>query len=136
MMISLSKNEKGSTVLLMTAVVMAAILTVVLTSSEIIRNGVISDKIQLDATKAYFAAEAGAEKLLWDVRFNNLTCNVSDCVNFSSPDSCDSTCSASNLSENLANNSSYRVIYDDVSNSKVKSIGRYLSVNRVVEISY
>ena len=64
------KNNNGSTLILMTVIIIAATLTVTLTVADIVRNGLIMDRTQLESTKAFFAAEAGAEKVLYEFRYN------------------------------------------------------------------
>jgi len=66
-MTSIIKNKKGS-VLLMTLLILSGILVVVLSASQIVDSGIKTGRIQSDSTKAYFAAEAGIEDVLWKVR--------------------------------------------------------------------
>ena len=62
------KNQKGSTIIMITLLVMASILTVSLSLSNVVINGLKSSLNQANATKAYFAAETGAERVLWEIR--------------------------------------------------------------------
>lgn len=62
------KSQSGSTAILMTVLILGAVLTSVLTTSEIMRVNLIIDRDQLNSTKAYFAAEAGAETVMYEFR--------------------------------------------------------------------
>lgn len=64
-------NKRGATVVLLTVLIMSSILTVALSLGSVVINGLKVSKDQANATQAYFAAEAGAEKFLWEVRKNN-----------------------------------------------------------------
>lgn len=63
-------NERG-TALFMTIMMLAGILTVSLGAANLIVPGLVMSRVQNYSTKAYFAAEAGAERVLWEVRKNN-----------------------------------------------------------------
>ena len=108
----LKRNNKGSTVVLLSVLVLSAILTIVLASSEVLSNGVMEDKLQLDSTKAYFAAEAGAERVLYEVRNTSLTCNNDECVAFGSPSSCGNCSNADKTQTLSANSTTYKVKYN------------------------
>lgn len=62
------KNQTGATAILITVLVLGAVMTSVLTTSEIMRVNLLIDRDQLHSTKAYFAAEAGAERVIYDIR--------------------------------------------------------------------
>jgi hypothetical protein len=61
-------NKRGATLLMITLLIMTSILTVGLSLGSVVINGLKVSKTQANATQAYFAAEAGAEKFLWEVR--------------------------------------------------------------------
>jgi len=145
--LKLSKNNQGSIALLMTMIVLTSILTIVLTASEIIRNGLVSDKTQLDSTKAYFAAEAAAERILWETRTNlpqfdvALTCSTGDCLHFSSNSapgvSCNPGCNTNNAISDTLSDYKYSIEYELVAgDTKLTCYGDYLGVRRAVEIRY
>ena len=66
MLKNITKNNQGSTMLLMTILVLASILTISLSLSAIVVNGLKMGVNQVHSTKAFFAAEAGAERILWE----------------------------------------------------------------------
>lgn len=61
-------NQKGATIIMITILVMTSILAVGLSLSNIVVNGLKASRTQANATQAYFAAEAGAERILWEIR--------------------------------------------------------------------
>lgn len=142
MMIDTS-NQKGNTIMLMTVVVLSAILTVVLTTSDIVRNGLVSDKVQLDSTKAYFTAEAAAERILWHVRYQvNFSCTPGQYVFFDSNSdtpistiSCHADCSLTNNIE-TASDYKYCIKYELPSYVKLTNYGEYKGSKRAVDIMY
>lgn len=116
------KNNNG-TALFMTLIILTSILTVSLAIADLVRQGVKISGVQGNSTIAYFAAEAGAERALWEARKNSYTLPSGD---------------QSNLFEgNLSNNSVYHVNYA-ISSSLVTftSIGVYFGVRRSVETSF
>lgn len=66
------KDKKGSTAIMMTVVLMGGMLFISLTVGQIIANGIISGRAQIHSTKAFFAAESGIERILWETRQNDL----------------------------------------------------------------
>lgn len=61
------------TALLMTILILNAIIVVSLAAAKLITGGVKMSGIQSRSTKAYFAAESGAERVLWEWRNNGWT---------------------------------------------------------------
>lgn len=143
MIIKFVNNQKGSAVLLMTVVVLSSVLAVVLASSEMIRGGLAIDRAQLDSTRAYFAAEAAAERVLWTVRndVSNLSsCDATNhCLHFDSSNAiiCDANCSATNSISPVLSEYQYYINYDDSGiETKLICYGFYDASSRAVEISY
>lgn len=135
--VSFKKDNRGSTVVLLSVLVLATVLTIVLASSEVLSNGLQEDKLQLDSTKAYFAAEAGAERLLYQVRNALLSCNDDECVNFST-NTCDGACDdADKIQILLTNSRTYKVRYNlDGFTNIFTSTGKCGTASRVVELRY
>ncbi len=75
------KNKKGGATIMITVMIMASILTVSMSLASVVINGLKVSSNQANATKAYFAAEAGVEQYLWEVRQNSfdptLSCSSS-----------------------------------------------------------
>ena len=134
-------GERGSTMLLVTILILASILVVILGSNDIIRNNLSGVKMQDNSTRAYFAAEAGAERILWEIRENSFSissCTSGDYICFNSSGeavNCGASCAID--SQTLANGAIYRLQYDNNSGTTIiKSFGLYGNEQRVVEISY
>ncbi len=68
----LIRNNRGSTAMFLAILVLAAMLVVVISANDIVLNGLKMTKERYDSTKAYFAAEAGAERILWEIRKNGI----------------------------------------------------------------
>jgi len=143
MIIKIINNQQGSTALLMSVVVLSSVLAVVLSASEVIRNCLVVNRVQLDSTRAYFASEAAAERILWTVR-NNISdlssCNaINHCAHFDAGNSiiCDANCSAVNSVSAVFPNYKYYIDYDSAGvGTKLICYGFYSSSSRAVEISY
>jgi len=57
--------------MLLTMFILAGMLIVAMSGSYIILLGIKASGIQAQSIKAYFAAESGAEELLWELRQNS-----------------------------------------------------------------
>ncbi|MCK5319778.1 hypothetical protein KAJ61_00125 [Candidatus Parcubacteria bacterium] len=153
------KNNQGSTMLLMTFLVLASILTISLSLSAIVVNGLKMGITQVHSTKAFFAAEAGAERILWEIRGENDNdpgegiflhfCDVNPayfCFSntpFGTLDSCGALpCPAGEFEiQQLTNNSTYKIKFDygiaAANTTRLKSYGNYNNeINRVIELKY
>ncbi len=65
-------NNKGSAILI-TLLILTSILTIGLATASLIVPGIIMNRTQMGSTVAFYAAEAGAERSLWEVRKNDFT---------------------------------------------------------------
>ena len=153
-MFLLSNNQQGGTILLLTVLMITATLVVTLTASDIIRTGILISRERHDSTKAYFAAEAGAERILWELRYNGmnpgaggLNCNpLGDyfCFDDTSGDivSCNDPCPGGEIaSTTLDNNAFYTIWYEFEqsginSTTTLSSTGVFRNVGRKVELLY
>lgn len=66
------KNQKGAVAIMMTILILASILSITMIANTIILNNLSMNIVQVGATKAFFASEAGAEKMLWEIRKKSL----------------------------------------------------------------
>jgi uncharacterized membrane protein len=89
-------NKKG-TALLMTILMLNSIMLIALAAAQIIIGGVKNNGTQSKSTKAYFAAEAGSERMLYEYRQGTNNCGASLPT---------STCA---FSKTLPNGGSYQV---------------------------
>jgi hypothetical protein len=71
-------NKKG-TALLMTVLILNSILIVSLAIAQIVFSGVKMGNKEALSTKAYFAAETGAERVLWEFRKGACVGNAEAC---------------------------------------------------------
>jgi len=107
--------------LILTMFILAGMLVVALGSAYVVVLGIKAGGIQSQSTKAYFAAESGAEKLLWELRQHSW---------FYSTPSTDVIFSA-----DLPNSgASYNVYFSDFPPLIFTSIGEYFNTKRSVEI--
>lgn len=141
MMINL-KREKGSTIIMLTMVILTAILTVVLTSSEIVKNNLAADRLQLNSTKAYYSAESAAERILWQVRYKtDISCtSENDCIEFTGAETtdCDATnCVFANTISPALTDYKFYIKYNiSGSDKKLTCYGNYKEARRAVQIIY
>jgi len=131
-------NSQG-TALLMVMFVFASGLVIAFGAANLVLSGIIMSRNQAESTKAFFAAEAGVERALWEARKDDLDytgCPDSgECLDFDTTPLvcgfCDDT------SEILSNDSTYNVGY--ASTSPViffTSAGKYGTTRRSVKIWY
>jgi Tfp pilus assembly protein PilX len=112
------KNNQGSTVLLLSLLMVFSMLVVTMTASVLVQNGLKMGRTQEHSTQAYFAAEAGAEQLLWEWFMQSYdpsaTCIVGGCIVFDAGcnfTSCDNDCANSNKLCTLSNGTTFRIQY-------------------------
>ena len=133
------KNQ--GTALFMALMILSGVLVVSLGAANLINLGIRQSRIQVYSTKAYFAAEAGAERVLWEIRKNGF--NPSSCVenvdyvifdNDNFPPNT-AVCGSEQINS-LFNNATYSVFYKLSSPITFESIGRFQDAKRSVEVSY
>lgn len=140
--IALFNNQSGGTAILITVLMLTSILTATLAVSDIIRNGLLTSNIQVNSTKAYFAAEAAAEKIIWEIRKNGhdpSTCGSGNCYLFDGVGNiigCDNECDSDN-EYTLSNNARFMIKYEfSAPDNKLICYGRFKDVGRVVQLIY
>lgn len=120
-------NKKGST-LLMAILVLNSIILVSLATASVIVSGVKMGNTQAKSTKAYFAAEAGAEQLLWQYRKSGRSCTIGS----------ENLC---NFGENLSNSSLYQAKYISGNSAPGSTLifiskGSFLDLSRSIELDF
>ena len=137
------KNQKGGTAILLVLLIMSSFLVVTLAMSDLVINGFRMDKTQLESTKSYFAAEAGAERILYEIRKLGFDVTIGPCVNGDyidySPGNCDvnDCCTVAEFLYPLSNGSEYKTVYSfDAPTTTLSSIGIFDDVQRKVEVRY
>jgi hypothetical protein len=154
---SKNKNEsqRGASSIFITMIILTGMLFVALTINTIVQNGIVMSRAHINSTKAYFAAESGTERMLWQIRqynypnpaFNPTTASpvwVSGCcVTLDLPpiDSCNMNCVTGNeadLYDSLLNDSKYKVEYTyNAPTATFTSTGDFEGITkRVVETKY
>jgi hypothetical protein len=114
-----SKDKKGSA-LALTMFILAGMLMSALGGSYVILLGIKAAGIQSQSTKAYYAAESGAERLLYGMRKNGY---VSETISTSTP-----------VFEALLTGPSYKVYYIYFPPFIFSSIGEFNNTKRSVQI--
>lgn len=120
--------------------ILTGVLIVSLGAANMLISGIRQSRTQSYSTKAYFAAEAGAERILWEIRKNMADfslCNANDYINFAPPLSCDSAYNHAVHNNYLPNNAFYYVIFNSGGIATSTSpVGNYQDASRSVEVSY
>lgn len=119
------KNYDGSAIML-TLFLLSAIMLIVFGGASVIVSGLKMGSVQSQSTRAYFAAEAGAERLLYEFRHSS---------NFENLDKV----GMENVfgTTTLASGSTYTVNYDSfIPQIIFTSIGSYESTKRSVELNF
>lgn len=113
-----NNNQKGVS-LLITLLIMGALLSIVIMISRLNLGELQLTRNIPDSAIAYYAAEAGIEKALYDERISGGASNAADC------------------SVSLDNGSSYGLtITRDASGIKIESNGCYKDIRRAIEVSF
>lgn len=66
-------KEKPGSALALTMFILAGMLMVAMSGSTVILLGLKAGGIQSQSTKAYFAAESGTERILWELNRNGFS---------------------------------------------------------------
>lgn len=122
----MSKRKKNQTgvILLLTLFILSGILVITLAAADLVLAGLKMNRLTGYSNLAFFAAEAGLERALWEVRKNNYVLPNLDAANVFS------------LSD-LGNGSAYQVDYaSSTPTVTFKSIGSYRGAKRSVESTY
>lgn len=149
------KNKRGGTVLFMTMMLLFGILTVTLAVSDIVQNIMKVGRSQADSTLALFAAEAGAERILHEIRVGtgdppDTISPGTDCPNTAKfcfdtngdYAECAMSCSGSNIATTtLSNGAQYYILYKNEelagnSTTTLSCVGQYREMRRKVDLVY
>lgn len=114
-----SKFKSGSA-LILTMFILAGMMIVAFTGSYIVLVGIRSSGVQYQSTQAYFAAEAGAEQLLYKLRRMEIV-----------PEDVSETAIISQTFDSGAN---FQVFYINRDPMVYHSIGEYQKTKRNVEL--
>ncbi len=123
------KNKPGS-ILLLTLLVLSFVIVIVLGGASMALSGIQMASIQSHSTKAYYAAEAGAEELLYRVRISqeiDLTTSLGEVISDTIINSSGATYSV-NFTE-----ASHQVGFSE---NVFTSLGSFLKTRRSVDIRF
>jgi len=157
------KTDQSGTIVLITFLVLISILTVGIGVSNLVLVNLKLGGTQARATKAFFAAEAGSEKVLWEIRKEGMRpgeygydCDPDGtdlCYDETAPppqmrvmgcvvcNNCDD-CSGHPTTVTLNNDASFRIQYeyDDThplfATTTLTAFGSFGDTNRTIELSY
>jgi hypothetical protein len=143
-LVKLKEDRSGSSAILITMLILSAILIAAFGTSNILTKGIVMGRSQVDSTKAFFAAEGGAERVIWSVRKHGLSCSTAGDIEdwevcFASNNLCQVTCTT-NI-QTFSNGAEYSLFYDfeqtgGDSTTTLRSIGVYDQITRVIELQY
>lgn len=121
--------KKGSA-LILTMFILSGMIIVALSGSYVILAGIRSAGVQSQSVKAYFAAEAGAENLLWEMRRDPIIYNY--------PSQPSSSVALSGLGSNLyfTSEANYKVYFSRFPPLIFTSVGEYQTTKRSVEVEF
>jgi len=125
MKIQINKKAKASAIMLV-LFILTGVMLVVFGSSSVIISGLKMGNVQSQSTRAYFTAEAGAERLLYDFRKDNLLNTIGE------------TTPQENIFPyyEVHEGSSYEVNYDSFVPLVFTILGTYEKTRRSVEVSF
>ncbi len=146
-MLKTAKNQAGS-ILLVTVLILSTILMISLAASSLALQSIAMNRNQEWSTGAYFAAEAGAEKIVYETWRAGLdlqtlgSCNGDGrCLQFNAggtPINCNS-CNNANTKYNLPNGAYFQIKYslDAISGTTtLDCLGFFHGTRRSVQVQY
>lgn len=117
-------QQKGSA-LMLTLFILSAVMLIVMGGAATITAGLKAGRMQAHSTRAYFAAEAGAERLLYEVRKEGA---FTDTSHVGEENIFGTTI--------LTTGAEYTVNYDSFPPFVFTSIGSFLETQRSVELNF
>lgn len=122
-----NKIDKSGSALALTMFILAGMIVVALSGSYIMILSLKASGIQSQSAKAYFAAESGAEEILFEIRKNNWP-YYEENVSFEVP-------IEKFNNGNLSSGASYQVYYTNLNNPIIfDSIGSFQGTRRSVQL--
>ncbi len=120
------KNKQKGSAVMLTLFILSSVMIIVFGGASVVLSGLKMGGVQSQSTRAYFAAEAGAERLLYDFRHTSQFADTSQ----AGTDNIFGTTT-------LSTGSFYIVNYDHfVPFIKFTSIGGYEETKRSVELDF
>jgi hypothetical protein len=144
---SLTGNKKGN-ILMITLLILTSILAITLGAAALVAQGIKLHRTQKWSTVAFFAAESGAERILYEdrkggfdfLRADGSVCQPGDYISLN-PDDCggsDICCVASFTETELSEDGPrFNIIYnEEYPEIILKSTGAYQETRRRIELRY
>lgn len=129
------KNQKGGTIIIMSFLILISILTVSMAVANIAISELKLGSAQTNSTKAYFAADVGAERFLYEVIENSYSpwgsCNEGDYLDLDSH-----SCPGTSPTLSLGNGSTADVIYASTTAKIIRSEGKFQETKRNIELEF
>ena len=122
-------GRKRASALILTMFIMAGMLIVALSGVYVIILGIKASGVQLQSAKAYYVAEAGAERLLWELRKNNCQGATPSCTDGGSM-----SVSQPVFTGSIGTGLNYYVYYVGWPPYIFQSVGEYQNNRRSVEL--
>lgn len=121
-----NKLNKSGSALIFTLFILSTIMIIVFGGATVAMSGLKMGQIQSQSTRAYFAAEAGAERLLYEFRYGSIFQNL----DLQGEENVFGTTT-------MTNGASYIVNYDQFEPSiRFTSIGIYENTRRSVQVDF
>lgn len=114
-------KEKSGSALALTMFILAGMLMVALSGSTVILLGLKAGGIQSQSTKAYFAAESGTERILWELNRNTW---IRPAVSLTD----------SRFDVTMPGGGSYKIYYTNFNPIIFTSVGEFNQTKRSVQI--
>ena len=114
--------DKQGSALLMAILILSSIIAVSFSVSRMVMTAIETGGVQSQSVMAYYSAEAGAERILYDIRHEAIV--LEDDPNLYSGTS------------TLDNDAQYRVAVRQFNPLKIISVGSFGSTQRSVELSF
>jgi Tfp pilus assembly protein PilX len=148
-------DQRGATALFLTVLILTAVTTITFAGSQIILANLRISRERYDSTRAYYAAETGAERILWEIRKKPLNPRAV-CTNppskfcfdasgnFQNNDECadvSDVCQNSTVDKVVLNygsqDASYKISYWFVdADNYLEATGEYLNAGRRIRLKY
>ena len=117
-----SLNKKGSA-LLMAILILGGIIAVSFSVSRMVMTAIETGGIQAQSVRAYYSAEAGAERILYGIRYGDIVIDENNPNLFSG-------------SSSLYNGAEYTVSVKQYNPLKIITVGSFEGTKRSVELSF
>lgn len=119
--------HREASALLLTMFILAGMLLVAVSSSYIVTLGIKAGGVQAQSTKAYFIAESGIERFLWELRRHDSSYDYYSIENIIEP-------VFQSADDDFLFGGNYDVYMSEIKTLKHRSIGEFGNTKRAVEV--